>query len=414
MILTSFIILFILTVATKLTLIALNIKSVQENVNVPQEFAAAVDQNQHEKAQRYTIKKAKFSLLNITLSQIILLIWLFSGALDSLASMSAINGISKLSAGVVFLILFNLINGVINLPLTWYYHFGIEQEFGFNKMTPALFLKDNLKQLLLGLLIGVPLLYAILYFIYETDTLWWLYAWSFLVVFQFLMVWAYPKFIAPLFNKFEPLKNEDLTLEINKLLQTSGMKFKDFFTMNASIRSSHGNAYFTGFGKNKRIVFFDTLLKTLEKNEVIAVLAHELGHLKKKHILKSIVLGMLSMLIGFYILSLAVEHKVFLSAFNINTDEKYMQLLLFTLITPYYTFFLTPISSWFSRKNEFEADEFAATYTRAEDLVSALLKLIRDNSSSLTPHPLYSKFYFSHPPPKERIAFLKQLQIKSS
>lgn len=414
MILTSFLIVFTLTVLTKLALLTLNIKSVQENIKVPQEFEETIDQEQHEKAQRYTIKKGRFSFANIIIDQIILITWLFSGLLDGLANLSQQLQLSSIGTGIAFLISFNFINGIINLPLSWYYHFVIEEEFGFNKMSPKLFIKDLIKQTILGLVIGIPILFIILSFLYKAGNLWWFYAWLFLVIFQFVMVWAYPKFIAPLFNKFEPLTDESLEKEISALLTRIDLNFKDFYTMNASIRSSHGNAYFTGFGKNRRIVFFDTLLKTLEENEVIAVLAHELGHLKRKHILKSIIIGTFSMLIGLFILSKAVENKVFLNAFGIATDEKYMQLLLFTLIIPYYTYFFTPFSSWFSRRNEFEADEFAATYAKAEDLISALLKLIRDNSSSLTPHPIYSKFYFSHPPPKERIAFLKQLQTKNS
>lgn len=413
MFLQIFIILFIMTVLTKLTLIGLNIKSVQENVKVPAEFSSVINQEQHEKAQTYSLAKARFSLGQLVFNQVILIAWLFSGLLDLLAQSIESIGLGPLSVGVIFLLAFNIINGVISLPFDWYFNFELEEKFGFNKMTPKIFIIDHIKQFFLGLAIGVPLLYAILFFLYKTGDNWWLITWAFIVAFQFIMIWAYPKFIAPLFNKFKPLDDEKLSAKIATLLDSCKLVFKDFYTMNASIRSSHGNAYFTGFGKNRRIVFFDTLLETLEDNEVIAVLAHELGHLKRKHILKSIVISTAGLFVGLYILSLAVKNQILVQSFGIKTTEKYMQLLLFTLTVPFFTYFLTPISSWFSRKNEFEADEFAATHAHAKDLISALLKLIRDNSSTVTPHPVYSKFYFSHPPPRERIAFLKSLETKS-
>jgi STE24 endopeptidase len=228
------------------------------------------------------------------------------------------------------------------------------------------------------------------------------------MAFQFIMIWAYPKFIAPLFNKFSKLDDEDLTQEIDKLSKRCDINFKDYFVMNASLRSSHGNAYFTGFGKNKRIVFFDTLLKSLNVDEVVSVLAHELGHLKKKHIIKSIIMSSAFLFIGLFILGQLYNSPKLFEAFSLSTNEAYMALLLFVLIAPYYTFLLTPLMSWLSRKNEFEADEFAATHASAKKLITALLKMYKDNSSSLTPHPTYSKFYYSHPPAKERIDFLKK------
>ena len=222
-----------------------------------------------------------------------------------------------------------------------------------------------------------------------------------------VMIWIYPKFISPLFNNFTPLNNKELKVEINNLCQKSGVNFKDYFVMDASRRSSHGNAYFTGFGKNKRIVFFDNLLQSLSINETIAVLAHELGHFKKKHITKSLLFASGSMLFGFYILSKLISSQYFFDAF-IQSKSIGSGFILFSIVSPYFTYFFTPLNSWFSRKNEFEADQFAAEQSSAQDLISALLKMYKDNSSSLTPDTLYSKFYFSHPPARERISFLKE------
>jgi STE24 endopeptidase len=220
------------------------------------------------------------------------------------------------------------------------------------------------------------------------------------------MIWAYPKFIAPLFNKFSKLDDNNLIEEVGKLGERCKINFKDYYVMNASIRSSHGNAYFTGFGKNKRIVFFDTLLSSLKHEDGVSVLAHELGHFKKKHIMKSIIMSSVFLFLGLFVIGQLYANPEFFKAFGFTTKEPYIALLLFVLISPYYTFLFTPVSSWLSRKNEFEADEFAATHASAKELISALLKMYKDNSSTLTPHPVYSKFYFSHPPAKERIDFL--------
>ncbi|MBT4792506.1 MAG: M48 family metallopeptidase, partial [Halobacteriovoraceae bacterium] len=343
---------------------------------------------------------------SIIIESIVLIVWLETGLLNQLLSIIAQVSSSPVMQGVCFIFAFMLISSIFSLPESLYSTFVIEEKFGFNKMTPALFLKDMLKQFLLAAIIGLPFLFITLKILYGLGSLWWLYTWAFIIVFQFIMIWAYPKFIAPLFNKFTKMEDEELIQNINSLSDRCDVNFKDYYIMNASIRSSHGNAYFTGFGKNKRIVFFDTLLKSLEQNEVVSVLAHELGHLKRKHILKSIILSSLFMLAGLFVLGQLYIMPSFFQAFNFQSNEPYLAMLLFMLISPFYTFLLTPFFSWLSRRNEFEADEFAATFASAKALITALLKMYKDNSSTLTPHPVYSKFYFSHPPAKERIEFL--------
>ncbi len=405
----SFLIFFSITIIIKITLLILNIKNIKDHANeVPKEFSEIITIDDHKKAQNYTIAKNNFNILGIIFHAIILMVWLKTDCLNLLHSYvtSMIDG--NILQGVAFILSFSIINSIISIPESLYSTFVIEEKFGFNKMTPKIFIQDLMKQFVLSMVIGVPFLSLILWILYSLGANWWIYTWVFIICFQFLIIWAYPKFIAPLFNKFTKLDDEKLIEEISGLSKKTDIQFKDYFIMNASIRSSHGNAYFTGFGKNKRIVFFDTLLKSLAHNEVVSVLAHELGHLKKKHILKSIITSSILLLIGLFILGQVYNNPALFEAFGIKTNQAYMALLVFTLIIPYYTFLMTPISSWMSRKNEFEADEFAATYASAKALISALLKMYKDNSSTLTPHPIYSKFYFSHPPAKERIEFLNK------
>ena len=411
---TSFLIFFAIAIAVKLTLLFLNISHIKKHMQiVPEKFKAKISLKDHIKAQKYTLAKSYLSLASIIFNGAILLFWLFAGGLNYLGL--KLNSFfpqgDSIWFGIIFILSYSIVNSLISLPISLYSTFVIEEKFGFNKTTFRLYIVDAFKQLILSLVIGVPLIFALLSFVTKAGDLWWFYAWAFMMLFQFVLIWAYPKFIAPLFNKFYPLENEELSNDIKSLTDKCELSFKEYYVMNASIRSSHGNAYFTGFGKNKRIVFFDTLIETLSKNEVLAVLAHELGHFKKKHILKSIIIGTISMFIGFYILGVLFKLPAFFKAFNVYTDESYMALLLFMLVSPAYTFLLTPLSSFFSRKNEYEADTFAAENTDANDLISALLKMYKDNSSSLTPHPWYSKFYYSHPPADERVTFLESLIV---
>jgi STE24 endopeptidase len=310
---------------------------------------------------------------------------------------------------------FAIISGVLDLPFDWYRQFVLEQRFGFNKMTPGLWLGDMLKGALVGAAIGLPLLWIVLTLMGKTGGLWWLYAWAVWSGFQLLMMVLYPTFIAPLFNKFTPLADASLQARIEGLMQRVGFASKGLFVMDGSKRSAHGNAYFSGFGANKRIVFFDTLLARLAPQEIEAVLAHELGHFKLKHIVKRIVV-MFAVSLGFLaLLGFLKEQAWFYTGLGVipmlGAPNDAMALLLFLLVLPVFTFVLSPLMSISSRKHEFEADAFAAKHSDARDLVSALVKMYEDNASTLTPDPLHSTFFDSHPPASVRIAHLHQAGV---
>lgn len=410
-IINSFYIFFTSTIFIKITLLLLNIKNIRLHFkNTPKQYSDIITNEQHQKAQSYTIEKNKLSIISIIVQSLILITWLSTSLLNELIVFFETFSESNITNGVFILFSFSFINSVISFPISVYSTFCIEEKYGFNKTTPALFLQDLLKQFLVGIVIGLPFIFGILTIFYKLGNLWWLYSWCFIIVFQFVMIWAYPKFISPLFNKFHPLDDEELSKSIDKLSKKTNIFFKDYYVMNASLRSAHGNAYFTGFGKNKRIVFFDTLLETLNSNEVTSVLAHELGHLDRKHILKSILISSLFMFIGLFVLGQLSTNNDFFQAFNLKSNQKYTALLLFSIIIPYYTYLITPLASWFSRKNEYEADEFAATHASSKALKTALLKMYKDNSSTLTPHKLYAFFYYSHPAADERIHFLEKFK----
>jgi len=270
------------------------------------------------------------------------------------------------------------------------------------------FFVDMLKGALLGVIIGVPLVMGILWLMEFAGTYWWVYAWLGLTAFSLLMTWAYPKFIAPLFNKFSPLEEGEVADRINNLLERTGFNSKGVFVMDGSKRSGHGNAYFTGFGKNKRIVFFDTLLEHLTPSQVEAVLAHELGHFKRKHIVKGMALSIAMTFVGFAVLAWLMQQEWFYTSLGVQQSSTYMALILFMLVSPAFTFFIGPLMSKLSRKHEFEADEFAAEQSSATELIAALVGLYKENASTLTPDPLYSAFYDSHPPAAIRIAHLQE------
>lgn len=404
----SFAFFLIVKLCVKLWLNKHNVNYIMQHKNqVPVEFQSKINLEDHQKAADYSVTRAVFGRFNFLIDICIMVFWLFSGALNQIDLFLRSFNYNETVTGLLFFLLFGLISFVIDLPARLYSTFVIEEKFGFNKTTPKIFIQDTLKQFIVGIVIGGILLSALLTIIQFLGEFWWIWGWGFFMGFQFLLIWAYPKFIAPLFNKFSELDDKNLTDRIRALLKKIQLEFKDFYVMNASMRSSHGNAYFTGFGKNRRIVFFDTLLSTLDEEEVEAVLAHELGHLKHKHIFKSIVISTIFFLIGFAILGYLYNSLEFYSSFKVINKSSYMALILFSFITPVYTFLITPIQSWFSRKNEYEADEFATKYSNGESLIQALLKMYKDNSSTLTPSPLYSKFYFSHPPASERVAFIK-------
>jgi len=299
-----------------------------------------------------------------------------------------------------------MIMALLELPFSVYHTFVIEERFGFNKTTLTTFIGDMAKQTLLMLILGVPLAWAALWLMQESGQLWWLYLWLLWASFSLLMLWAYPAVIAPLFNKFTLLDDENLQQRIQSLLDRCGFKSRGIYVMDGSRRSGHGNAYFTGMGQNKRIVFFDTLLKTLEVNEIEAVLAHELGHFKRKHVQKRIMTMMLMSLAGLALLGWLIEQSWFYQGLGVQQPSNHLALLLFLMVSPVFTLFLQPLFSWFSRRHEFEADDYAATQASAADLIRALVKMYKENASTLTPDPLYSAFYDSHPPAPVRVAHL--------
>jgi STE24 endopeptidase len=373
---------------------------------VPTAFAGKIDLNDHRRAADYTVTKTRFSRIPLFYDAGLLLIWTLGGGLQWLDQTASAFGFSPILTGIIVMLAFMLISSLLELPFSIYSTFVIEERFGFNRTTVKTFIVDLFKGGLVGLMLGVPLLWTVLWLMEQAGEFWWVYAWLVWTAFSLFIMWIYPTLIAPIFNKFEPLE-EGATLErIQQLLQRCGFSSNGIFVIDGSKRSSHGNAYFSGFGRNKRIVFFDTLLKMLNDDQLEAVLAHELGHFKKKHIVKGMLLSFATTFIALAVLAWLMKNDWFYTALGISTPSTYMALLLFALVLPVFTFVLHPLLSLFSRKNEFEADAFAAEQTEAEHLIQALVGLYKENASTLTPDPLYSAFYDSHPPAPVRIAHL--------
>ena len=383
----------------------------QNRSTVPEEFSDKITLQEHQKAADYTRAKGSFGRFNLLLSASILLLWTFGGGLNWLDTVIRSFEWSPLTTGVAVIIAFSLISSLVDIPSSVYSTFVIEEKFGFNKLTAKVFTIDMLKGAALSVVIGIPLIMLVLWLMESMGDFWWLYAWAALTIFSVLMMWAYPKFIAPIFNKFQPLEEGEVLDRIKTLLSRTGFNSDGVFVMDGSKRSSHGNAYFTGFGKTKRIVFFDTLLKHLSPTQVEAVLAHELGHFKHKHVFKGMILSMTMTLAGFAVLAWLMKQDWFYTALGVQQSSTYMALLLFMLVSPAFTFFIGPIMSRWSRKHEFEADTFAAQQSDSGELISALVSLYKKNAGTLTPDPLYSAFYDSHPPASIRIAHLKQLGL---
>ena len=385
------------------------IDSINTHFNqVPQWFVSYISLEDHQKAGKYNLAKLRLGAVENIFSTIVLFLFTIGGGIQFINDQYISLANCPLTYGVVVIVVFNLINAIISLPFNIYEVFSIEQRFGFNKTTVKLFIFDLIKSLILSLIIGIPFLYLILWLMNVMGHSWWLWVWCVFVAFNLLMLIIYPTFIAPLFNKFSPLTDEELKSKIDNLLVKCGFKSSGVFVMDGSKRSSHGNAYFTGFGKTKRIVFFDTLIKQLTPNEIEAVLAHELGHFKLKHIIKQIILSFSIALVTLYILSLLIDTVLFYNALGVSSVTNYNGLLLFMLVIGVVSFPLAPVRSYFSRKNEFEADDFAKHYTDKHDLINGLVKMYRDNASTLTPDDLYVKFYYSHPPASVRIANLEK------
>jgi STE24 endopeptidase len=375
---------------------------------VPPPFAATVSLSAHQKAADYTITKTRFGLLELALGAAVLVGWTLLGGLDALNQVLLRWLGSGMTQQLALMAGFALISGAIDLPLTLYQTFVIEERFGFNKMTFKLWLMDLAKSTVLGLAIGLPIVALILWLMGAAGAFWWLWAWAVWMGFNLLLLVVYPTFIAPLFNKFKPLDDETLKARVTELMRRCGFAAKGLFVMDGSKRSAHANAYFTGFGAAKRVVFYDTLLAKLSPGEVDAVLAHELGHFKHKHIIKRIG-GMFAIsLAGFALLGWLSTQVWFYTGLgvrpNLQGPNDALALLLFLLVVPVFSFFISPLMALLSRKHEFEADAYAVQQTSGKDLSTALLKLYEDNASTLTPDPVFVKFYYSHPPASERLA----------
>jgi STE24 endopeptidase len=385
--------------------------------SVPSEFTDVITLTAHQKAADYTTEKVRLGIVENILESALLLVFTIGGAIFLIDQLAAnINGATGFSYGRGLLLIFGVmaISSIISMPFDLYRTFGIEAKYGFNKITFKLYVLDALKGILLSAVIGIPLLLVAFWLMEKMGSMWWLYLWLVWVGFSVMMMAVYPNFIAPLFNKFTPLDNESLRTRIETLLARCGFATKGLFVMDGSKRSSHGNAYFTGFGKTKRIVFFDTLIERLTPPEIEAVLAHELGHFKRKHIYKMIGGQFVLVFLILALMGWVIDKPWFYEGlgFPVGSASPHVavSLMLFFMVLPVFTFWLTPLGSLLSRKHEFEADAYAVEQTNAGDLVTALVKLYRDNASTLTPDPIHSAVYDSHPPAAIRIAHLNSLQ----
>jgi STE24 endopeptidase len=404
-----FLIAVVVTLATRLWLARRHIRHVLANRDeVPAEFAASVTLSAHQRAAGYTVAKTRLGIWEMLVSVALLLAFTLGGGLQHLAD--AWSGVFRpggYAHGIALVASVAVISGVVDLPFSIYRVFVIEEQFGFNRMTPGLFVADLAKQVLLGAALGLPLLFAVLWLMDRMGTYWWLYVWLAWMVFNLAILAIYPTIIAPLFNKFTPLADESLKERIETLLARCGFRAKGLFVMDGSKRSSHGNAYFTGLGAAKRIVFFDTLMQRLAPQEIEAVLAHELGHFKHHHVVKRIAMVAVMSLVFLAALGYLIGQQWFFTGLGVETPSTALALLLFFMALPAFTFLLHPLASVYSRRHEYEADVYAAHQANAGDLVHALVKLYQDNASTLTPDPVHSAFYDSHPPAALRIARLQ-------
>ena len=380
----------------------------QHRKEVPRAFANTITLAAHQKAADYTLAKARLGLIELALGTTLLLGWTLLGGMSFLnaALMGALGG--GLTQQLALIAAFLVINGLLELPLSWYQTFVVESRFGFNKTSTRLWLLDLLKSGGLAAVIGLPIATLILWVMDATGSLWWLWTWIVWMGFNLLLLLIYPSFIAPLFNKFTPLSDETLKSRVTALMERCGFAAKGLYVMDGSKRSAHANAYFTGFGASKRVVFYDTLLAKLSADEVDAVLAHELGHFTHRHVLKRIVSMFAMSLLGLALLGWLADKVWFFTGLgvypNLDSSNSALSLLLFMLVIPTFTFFISPLFTRLSRQHEFEADAYAKKKTSGRDLASALLKLYEDNASTLTPDPVFVQFYYSHPPASERLS----------
>ncbi|WP_310614076.1 M48 family metallopeptidase [Limnohabitans sp.] len=402
-------VLLVANLLTKLWLSGRQVRHVaQHRAQVPAAFAHTISLDAHQKAADYTLAKARVGVADLGLDAITLMAWTLLGGLDLLNQVTLDWMGEGIGQQIMLVVSFSLIGGLIGLPLSLFQTFGIEQRFGFNNTTPKLWVSDMLKGLLVGMALGLPILWLVLWLMQAGGVLWWIYTWVALVVYQLFVMWIAPNVIMPLFNKFTPLEDATLKERVTALMTRSGFTAKGFFVMDGSRRSAHSNAFFTGFGAAKRVVFFDTLLAKLNGDEMEAVLAHELGHFKHRHILKMMATSFATSLAGLALLGWVSQQVWFYTGLgvmpNLNGNNSALALLLFMLVLPLFTFFVSPLSARRSRKFEFEADAYAVANSDGKALANALLKLYQDNASTLTPDPWYVAFYYSHPPASQRLA----------
>lgn len=403
-----FIAFLLATIGTRLWLASRQLRHVvRHRENVPAEFASRIGLTSHQRAADYTAAKVKLGMVELVFDAAVLVGLTLLGGLQQIDLWVSTLTTHDLLRQVLLIVAVMSLLGVLGLPFTIYRQFKLEEQFGFNRMTPKLFISDSIKGILVAAVLGLPLIAAVLWLMAEAGEFWWVWAWGLWSVFNLLVLFIFPTWIAPLFNKFTPLEDKDLAERIQALAQRCGFSLNGLFVMDGSKRSAHGNAYFTGFGRARRIVFFDTLLSRLSADEIIAVLAHELGHFKHNHIFKRLAMSFAGALVFFVILGWLAQQVWFYTDLGVLPQlggrNDAMALILFFLVVPVFTFGLTPLFSWFSRKDEFEADRFASSQSSADQLVSALVKLVDDNASTLTPDPIHSAFYDSHPPVAVRI-----------
>ena len=395
--------------ATRLWLTLRQIRHVRAHRGaVPGMFADAIPLSAHQKAADYTVAKARLGIIDTLLDAAILLVLTLGGALQWLSTLwERAFPVESLWHGTALILTVLLLKGLIGLPLDLYRIFVVEERFGFNRITLKLYFTDALKHLLVGAVLGIPLLLVILWLMNAAGSLWWLYAWVVLVAYSLFLQMVYPAVVMPLFNKFSPLTDPVLAARVQELLRRTGFRSRGLYIMDGSKRSSHGNAFFTGFGAAKRIVLFDTLVSRLQPGEVEAVLAHELGHYKLRHVMKGMALSWAFSFVLLFALGVLANQPWFYAGLGMRSVSPAIALLLFMLVVGEFTYFLQPLLSLFSRKNEYEADRYAAQHANASELQQALVKLYHDNSATLTPDPLHSAYYDSHPPAAMRIARLR-------
>ena len=385
-----------------------NLKSIDNNKDsVPPRFKNVVTEEEYKKSILYNTDRIKFQIFTALFGSVILVIFTIGGLLNYLTQVVMDMTSSNVLGAVLLGLLLIIVEEIISIPISIYSTFVIEERHGFNKTTRKTFVTDIFKGLLISGAISSILYATVIFIIISAGDLWWIYAFAAVFTLQAIIFFLYPVLIMPLFNKFEPLDDEQFKKPIEKLLEKVDFKSKGLFVMNASLRSTHGNAFFTGFGKNKRIVFFDTLLKTINPDEMEAILGHELGHYKLGHIRKTLISSLVFGFLGFYILNEIFKSDNFFIAHGLENLTVYSKFLMFYLVIGSYTFFTKPITSALSRKREFEADDFSFQFTDGEHMISGLLKLTKDNASNLTPDPLYSSYYYSHPPIAERVASIE-------